>query len=91
MSRCFLRWAEILVLKNYWVETWIKAQLCANCARKNLLITGALPASTTTSMPKMLQLAQTMLLVRAGSVTNNVVPELVHIFGKRELNVLYSA
>ena len=38
------------------METWIKAQLCANCARKNLPITGA---SATISMLNMLQLAET--------------------------------
>lgn len=43
----------------------------ANCARKNLPITGALSASATTSMPNMLQLAQTTLLVRADSVIIN--------------------
>ena len=29
-SRCCVWWAEILVLKNYRVETWIKAQVYAN-------------------------------------------------------------
>ena len=48
----------------------IKSQLCANCARKNLPITGALPASTTSSMSNMLQLAQITLLVRAGIFAN---------------------
>lgn len=55
------------VLKSHKVETWLKAQLYPNCACPS---PGELPASVTASLPNMSQLAQTTLVVGAGSVAN---------------------
>lgn len=48
--RCLARWMGYLDIKNSLMEVWIRERLCANCATKNLHITGALQAYGITSM-----------------------------------------